>query len=122
MRFCRVLRCRINHSKHFCRLCKEENTDHFSSDCPNGRTLYHGTHISAIPPVARGGSNESEKGRLGPGVYFVKTYDEAKQISKNQRNSNHTVVFECRVNCHLGNKKDNSWQICYDSACGIHPP
>ena len=126
MASCRVTKCKEEHSKHYCRLCKEKDTNHFSSECPNSVTLYHGSHIRVAQPIARDGLNGSPSGRLGPGVYFVKTYDEAKQISKNRRNSNHTVVFKCKVylgnHYDLGNKEDDSWQNDYDSACGIHPP
>ena len=128
-RGCRVTRCKEKHSKHYCRLCKEKDTNHFSSECPNSVTLYHGTHIKVTQPIADGGLKESGDGRLGPGVYFVEEYDEAKKISNYRRHKDDkrcTVVFKCQVylcrHCNLGTGTGNSWQDDYDSASTMHPP
>jgi len=30
---CRVPKCKINHASHYCKICKDTNSDHFSSRC-----------------------------------------------------------------------------------------
>lgn len=31
---CKVTNCQENHEKHYCKLCKNDDSDHFSSNCP----------------------------------------------------------------------------------------
>lgn len=129
---CKVRRCKKNHDTHFCRVCKEVDTDHFSSECPRSKTLFHGTHNGAVDPIKQGGLKKSGDGRLGPGVYFVEKYDEAKQISRNRQQKadkyrNYTsVVLKCRVHLgkhiDLGKGEGSDWQASYHSASTIHPP
>ena len=122
---CKIIKCNAEHRRHYCRLCKDNDSDHFSSECPRGKTLYHGTHIGAIKPIAMGGLKESGNGRLGRGVYFVETLEQAKNISK-YRDKNCTVVFKCQVNLRnnidLGRGDGGDWQLHKDSASSIHPP
>ena len=126
---CKVSRCRENHLRHFCRLCKARDSDHFSSECPNGKTLYHGTQIKSIKPIAMQGFKNSPRGRLGPGIYFVDTLENAKRISYHRDprlNQKNAIVFQCQVNLgrhiDLGHASGGYWQGAYDSASGIHPP
>ena len=125
---CRVSKCKLDHERHFCQLCKEENTDHISSECPNSKTLYHGTTIRVLKPISIEGLRGSKSGRLGQGVYFVETYGEANCVSKYRREKgdrNSTVVFKCQVNLghhiNLGKGDGDGWQLHHDSARSIHP-
>ena len=134
----KVAVCELGHSRHFCRLCREQDTSHFSSDCPNSKTLYHGTQVEYLKSITNEGLKESESGTLGKGVYFVEHYDEAKNISRYRRKCDpkgvpNSVVIECQV--HLGKHRnfDNNFNFdnnCYDtwqynnfdSASRMHPP
>ena len=125
---CRVPLCELNHEEHFCRLCTEQDTDHFSTECPKSKTLYHGTQVEHFKPISSNGLKESKGGRLGQGVYFVDCYNKAKRISKNRQklNDSNSVVIECQVylgkHRDLGNKSEDTWQKNYDSASSMHPP
>ena len=129
---CRVRECHENHSRHFCRVCKEKDTDHFSSKCPNAKTLYHGTHSGALEPIKQNGLIGSGGGRLGPGVYFVEKFEEAKKISRNRQQKadkykNYTtVVLKCKVrlgkHTDLGRGEGDGWQTNWHSASTMHPP
>ena len=68
---CRLVGCREDHTEHYCRLCQQKPSDHFSRDCLKGTVLYHGTNIDVIKPIALKGFKESGYGRLGPGVYLL---------------------------------------------------
>lgn len=130
---CRVPKCTEGHSVHFCKLCKDRDSNHFSSECPEGKILYHGTHMEAVYPISEDGLNKSADGRLGKGIYFVEKLEEAKKISANRKGSDgfhcfFPVVLKCRVN--LGKTIDLNYEDCkewqrihwYDSAVGMHPP
>ena len=127
---CKVSKCESNHAQHFCRLCEEEDTDHFSSECPRSKTLYHGTQVQYFKSISNTGLKESSVGRLGQGVYFVKTYNKAERISRGRRTKDgdpNSVVIECQVYLGKhryfdGNKCNTAWQEKYDSASTLHPP
>ena len=40
---CKVPNCKEIHSKHYCKVCKQDDASHFSSTCPRGTIIYHGT-------------------------------------------------------------------------------
>ena len=124
---CRVHGCTQRHNSHYCRLCEDNNSNHFSHACPQGIQLYHVTALSNIRGIAEIGLQPTNIGRLGKGVYFAKNFKDAKDISlhRGKAGGQAAVVFECNVN--LGNIKDmersseDSWQMGnYDSAQGIH--
>ena len=124
---CKVARCTLEHRQHFCLLCKDKDSDHFSSECPKSLTLFHGTHIRAIKLIAFESLKESTSGTLGPGIYFVENYEEAESISqyrKKPEDGSCTVVFECQVylgnHVYLGKTPTEEWQGSYDSASSIH--
>ena len=128
---CKVSGCEEDHEKHYCKLCKTKDVDHFSGNCPAGTTLYHGTNINVIGAITAEGLKASTAGRLGPGVYFVEKEEEAKRISQHRENKNSptgefNVVLKCNV--HLGkhiyddNIKGGKWQQDYKSASAMHPP
>lgn len=127
---CNVDRCRKKHRSHYCRLCEDDDSDHFASECPKSRTLYHGTRIRAVAPIAKKGLKESDDGRLGGGVYFVKNLENAIKISEHRQDgdddNDYAVVIKCQV--YMGvhkrlerNEEDDEWQDDYDSACAMHP-
>ncbi|CDW78674.1 UNKNOWN [Stylonychia lemnae] len=66
--------CDDNHSKHYCRICSNRDSDHSARDCPSGITLYH-----------------------GPGIYFANGKI-AEQVSKYRGNGTGIAIFKCRVN------------------------
>ena len=75
------------------------------------------------------GFKNSPKGRLGSGIYFVDTLENAKRISYHRDprlNQKNAIVFQCQVNLgrhiDLGHASGGYWQGAYDSASGIHPP
>lgn len=129
---CKVRQCRKNHRIHYCRVCKEEDTNHFSSQCPRSKTLYHGSHSGAVEPIKKDGLKTSGDGRLGPGVYFVEKYEEAKNISRDRQQKadkyqNYTsVVLKCKVrlgkHIDLGTGGGRDWQSNWHSASTMHPP
>ena len=126
---CRVRGCSEKHKSHYCRLCGLKNSTHFSQDCPQGRTLYHGTRLSSIKGISYEGLRPSTQGRLGPGVYFAESYKVAETISLNRDGrdkGNGAAVFECNVNLgKIKNLKEDAgskWQNRdFDSARSIHP-
>ena len=127
---CKVNRCSEKHKSHYCRLCGCKNAKHFSQDCPKGRRLYHGTRLSSIKGISSEGLQPSTKGRLGPGIYFAESFNDAKEISLHRGAGEGGAVFECNVN--LGRikylrkrrKRDlYTWRYEeYDSAEATHPP
>ena len=131
---CNVLECKERHKRHYCQLCENDDSYHFSTECPYSRTLYHGTRLSAVPTIVEEGMRKSEAGSLGGGVYFVRTLEHAKKISEyrdrqNRSRDEHAVVVKCQVymglHKHLAVKSNavkSGWQISYDSACAMHPP
>ena len=131
-RKCRVPLCELDHEEHFCRLCERQDSDHFSSECPKSKTLYHGTQIKCLKPISTQGLNPSKDGRLGKGIYFVKEYNQAENISRERNDPNdkpNSVVIECKVhlgrhyNCNVDSDKYNdTWQKEFDSASTMHPP
>ena len=124
---CRVPTCQENHIKHFCSLCNNRNSNHFSHECHSGVTLYHGTKVNNTSGIASKGLKPSTNGCLGPGIYFVEEYSEAESIAKHRTgNGGVSVVIECNV--YLGKMVDlqniidkRSWKDRYDSAIDIHP-
>ena len=125
---CRVLGCSERHRSHYCRLCGNQDSSHYSQDCPEGKMLYHGTILSSIKGISEEGLRLSTYGRLGPGVYFTDDFQVAETISLNrdQEGNNGGAVFECNVN--LRRIKDlirdtgSEWQNeRYDFAQTIHP-
>ena len=94
--------CIEKHSKHFCRLCDKDNSDHLSRNCPDASTLYHGTTSDAAKNITIEGLKCSPIGRLGRGIYFVDNRDHALTIAR-FKNPNNWSVLECRVN--LGTPK-----------------
>ena len=122
---CKIRRCIKHHSRHYCRLCEATDSNHFSSECPNSRTLYHGTQRPAVESICSIGLKESADGRLGPGVYFTKTFEDAEKISRYRYPDGHVTVVTCQV--YLGNHiclkyhGNDRWQSTHDSACSIHP-
>ena len=129
---CRVAKCKENHASHFCSLCQDHDSNHFSCDCTKGITLYHGTKVDNTSGIASEGLKPSKNGRLGPGVYFVESYSEAISIAKHRdrEDGNVSVVLECTVSlgqmANLCNVRDSwelqSWQGRYHSAKAVHPP
>ena len=126
---CRVPKCKESHESHYCRLCEEDDTDHFSNQCPYGVVLYHGTRLKSIKGIAEHELNPGDDdNRLGAGVYFATTFDVAKSIAQGTMDPSATgaAVFECNV--YLGQTIDfghdigKLWHSNYDSATAIHPP
>lgn len=68
---CKVVGCHDKHNKHYCRICSNGDADHFSTVCPEGITLYHGTRVNFVSPICGEGLKPSAGGSLGPGVYFT---------------------------------------------------
>ena len=125
---CGVPDCRERHASHYCRLCGCKTSTHYSIDCPKGVILYHGTRLSTIKKISYEGLRPSEKGRLGPGVYFTDSLQDAKDISSDKRfgQGKGGAVFECMVYLgrmkSLGRATGSMWQYeNYDSAETIHP-
>lgn len=52
---CQASGCTEAHSKHYCRLCDDEDSDHLSKNCDTGITLYHGTTLDRLQPIAISG-------------------------------------------------------------------
>jgi len=126
---CRVKGCKENHPKHFCRLCENTDSKHFSSKCPKGITLYHGTHVTNLAPITTQGLRSSSHGRLGPGIYFVAEKRFAEKIAEMRRKGQdceEAVVFKCHVNLgrciHVEKASDACQQGDNDSVVAMHPP
>ena len=130
-RNCKVDGCEKNHIKHYCRVCDQNNSDHFSRHCPEGIVLYHGTNFEVIKSIVEEGFIKSgPHSRLGVGVYFVESEVEAGRISLNRDSKGphreKKVVLKCLVN--LGNHifldsgDGSDWQNKYDSASSMHSP
>ena len=126
---CNVLECYKIHKRHYCRLCEDDDSCHFSTEFSYSRTLYHGTRFTAVPTIVENGIRKSQVGRLGGGVYFAKTLEHAKKISEYRDRQNgsrdeNAVVVKCQVymGLHKHLAANSDWQIFYDSACAMHPP
>ena len=123
---CRVSGCNENHTRHYCKICRNDDVSHFAKDCPEGVVLWHGTRITSLSSISlnNGLTASGPDCRLGQGVYFAGK-DDATAVSKHRGNGTGVVVIGCRVR--LGNMKncgyaaDKNWHGQYDSACGIHP-
>ena len=103
--------CLALHSRHYCRLCEDKNSNHLSRNCPKGIILYHGTTVDAALSIIKEGFKYSTDGCWGPGIYFVNDEREAKKIAKHKARlrSRFWAVLECRVN--LGKVYDwSSWE------------
>ena len=117
--------CVEKHSKHFCRLCDKNNSDHLSRNCPHASTLYHGTTSDAAKNIIMEGLKCSPIGRLGRGIYFVDNRDHALTIAR-AKNPDNWSVLECRVN--LGAPKRSMENQSPDTitrlhgTVGVHPP
>ena len=124
---CRVPGCSERHRSHYCRLRSNQDSSHYSQDCPEGKILYHGARLSSIKGISEEGLRPSTAGRLGPGISFTDDFQVAETISlKRGQEGNGGAVFECKVN--LRHIKDLirgtglEWQNeGYDSAQTIHP-
>ena len=49
-RSCRVLGCKEDHIRHYCRLCDQNDSEHFSRNCPDGTVLYRITNFVVVNP------------------------------------------------------------------------
>lgn len=109
---CKVPTCWEKHDKHSCRLCKNKDSDHFTSDCPKGQILYHATQIQFVSAILKNGLKPSATGRMGPGIYFT-TLEHVKpiaqHISQNRAKGSGIAIFKAQV------LKDKAKK-------GIHPP
>ncbi|CDW79569.1 gig2-like protein [Stylonychia lemnae] len=94
---CKISACSDNHAKHYCRVCKDKDSDHFARDCTQGIILYHGTRVSFIKSIIANGLQPSKHGRLDSGIYFTDR-DTAILISKHRGQGTGVAVFKCRVN------------------------
>lgn len=94
---CKVPGCKEKHTKHYCRICSSGDSDHFSSVCPEGADMYHGTRVNFVSPICEQGLKPSETGCLGPGVYFTKRQF-AETIAKDRGAGTGVAVFRARVN------------------------
>ena len=137
--------CLALHSRHYCRLCEDDNSDHLSRHCPTGTILYHGTTRENAISITGDVLKSSKDGRLGSGVYFVGKEKEAMKIAqyraRQDGDPSNWAVLTCNVN--LGRMDD--WTHCpsgilkyhlhhkevlaeidkgykYDSNFAMHPP
>ena len=97
---CKVSDCTRNHSRHHCRVCLEDDSDHRPENCPKGVDLWHGTRPEIMEDIKEyWGLKASTDGVHGAGVYFA----DYKQFAlKWRQEENKTkVVLRCRVN--IGN-------------------
>ena len=82
--------------------------------------------MTSIAGISRSGLQKSSDGRLGGGVYFVESYEEAKSIASHRGNGSVTAVFECNVRlgklADLKKSNNSNWQSQYNSAKAVHPP
>ena len=121
---CGITACDENHSKHYCKLCRNSNSDHLASNCSTGIELYHGTKVSNISSISLNGLSASSSGRLGPGLYLT-TREEAFRIAGHRGEGTGTAVIKVKVNlgscCFSNDDANGSWSKNYDSAWGNHP-
>lgn len=124
---CRVFNCKENHPYHYCKVCQEKNSDHFSRHCPKSTILYHATNINNYESIKKNGFIASNGGTLGAGVYFSDNSKTAQEIAINKANfDENTLYIPCRV--YLGNSDDKAyefdingnWRSNFDSASRIH--
>lgn len=81
---CKAKHCPENHSKHYCKVCEDTDSDHCASNCPNSQTVYHGTHKKNVESIQKDGFRVSPTGRIGEGVYFALDFETAKLIAINR--------------------------------------
>ena len=130
-RYCRVPGCEEDHIKHYCQVCDQNDAAHFPRHCPDGTVLYHGTNSEVINAIVEEGFMKSgHRSRLGAGVYFVASEEEAGSISLNRDHKGpprkKKVFLMCLVNLEnhifLDSGAGSDWQNEYDSASSMHPP
>lgn len=105
---CQVQGCKEGHGQHYCRVCDNPNSTHFSRNCPQGIDLYHGTRVSNITSILSSGLHPSPNGRIGGGIYFAEK-DVATAIADHRGQGTGVAVLRVRVN--PGKCKT-----------GVHPP
>eukprot|EP00347_Sterkiella_histriomuscorum_P018333 403345905 len=96
---CKVILCQHIHKKHYCKICCNTDSNHFSKYCPKGTILWHGTKLENIESILENGFYQSREGSMGAGIYLT-TKEEALSIAKHRGNQNQSkyVVIQVRVN------------------------
>ena len=92
---CKAKYCPENHSKHYCQVCEDSDSDHCAGNCPEGRDIYHGTKQEYAKLILQNGFAPTENGRIGSGVYFTVNKEEAARIAKYKYGGSGPVVIEC---------------------------
>ncbi|CEM31301.1 unnamed protein product [Vitrella brassicaformis CCMP3155] len=117
-RGCRVPGCKTKHRRHYCRLCGDEDSDHWASECthPGSFTLYHQTDLPSGQAIASGRNMKRGTGGIvGGGIYFAAS----EQITMGKAHHRGCMI-EARV--YLGNILQVSalWpgQYTFDSLTG----
>jgi len=97
---CKVPNCKETHDRHHCKLCKSSDSDHCSSECPQGHIYYHATSRKYVESIERlNRLRASKEGNLGKGVYFTNWYA-AYRIGKLRATQNKEeciVILKCLV-------------------------
>ncbi|CDW86720.1 interferon-inducible protein gig2 [Stylonychia lemnae] len=94
---CKANGCDQTHSKHYCKLCEDKNSNHLARNCPDAITLYHGTPFDNIKSIIDNGLRASTGGCLGQGIYFAKG-QEAKEVSIGKGDGKKMAIIKCKVN------------------------
>jgi hypothetical protein len=132
---CHVPGCTEKHIAHYCWICNNGDSDHFSRHCPNRHAvlMYHGTTESSFNkwigsggPVPEFDPKFFSGGNLGDGVYLTHNPHTAVEISKIFGGSNARFVFTVKVDlgdcvdCGTVSDRTGSWHPRYDSAVRLH--
>lgn len=132
---CKVNGCKEKHTHHYCRVCSDTDSSHFSRQCPKGTFVYHGTKKEYADLIVKDGFKASAKGRIGPGVYFTLSFGEAKKIAEYRFPQQEPVVIECRAIVQYNQfryddtpeeveRKVREWKVFnkQTAGSGFHPP
>eukprot|EP00347_Sterkiella_histriomuscorum_P002871 403366474 len=124
---CKVQKCKENHKKHFCKICHDKDSNHFSKSCPNGIILWHGTKLENLQSILTNGLYPSKVGCMGEGIYLT-TKKEAFCIAQHRGKMNQTDYVVVQVKVNLGKTLElqtnydyqGNWKNFYDSATRFH--
>ena len=91
---CKVANCKYHgtYQNHVCVVCDDQNSDHYATQCPLGKIVYHGTSKDYAKSIESSGFIASKDGRWGQGVYMTTTFGQAKKIAEYKFAGNAAVI------------------------------
>ena len=83
-RSCKIFCCKEDHIRHYCRVCNQNDSDHFSRHCPNGTVLYHGIDLEIIKSLEEERFNDNSiERRFEVGLDLDVTLNESQKVIRN---------------------------------------